>query len=148
MGFLHRAATTRSSTPSPSRSPTNCGGPATSEQLSPNSLWTYSSVTAGEGAVACPGGGGGCFFDWAASVADAAEITNNASTTRREAIWEDDMLLTVIPIFPAWVETSMVTGNEGTRYFRKCSHPMGRSSLPVPSTFLRKIFRRRCWKSR
>src|SRR5579863_10506454 len=65
MGFLHFAATTRSSTPSPSRSPTNCGGPATREQLSPNCFWMNASVTAGEGDLARAGGGGGVF--WAAA---------------------------------------------------------------------------------
>src|SRR5580698_7200277 len=62
MGFLHRAATTRSSTPSSSKSATNCGGPASSEQLSPNCLWMSSSVTGGDGALACAGGGGGSFL--------------------------------------------------------------------------------------
>src|SRR5216684_5146252 len=93
MGFLHRPATTRSSTPSPSRSPTNCGGPASSEQLSPNSLCTYSSVTAGTGDLARAGGGGGCFFDWAASVADAAEIISEARKTCKQETRENDITL-------------------------------------------------------
>jgi hypothetical protein len=49
-------------------------------------------VTAGEGALACAGGGGGCFFDWAARVADPAEITSKLRKTRRQAIREDDII--------------------------------------------------------
>src|ERR1035438_2119504 len=91
IGFLQRAAITRSSTPSPSRSPTNCGGPASSEQFSPNSLCPSSSVTAGTGDLACAGGGGAGFFS-AESVAAAAKITSNPTKTRRQAIREDDII--------------------------------------------------------
>src|ERR1700739_2659883 len=98
MGFLQRAATTSLSTPSPSRSPTNCGGPPSSEQLSPNSLWIYSSVTAGTGDLACAGGGGWGFLS-AASVSEPPRATNNASKMRKGAIREYDILLTVVSIF-------------------------------------------------
>src|SRR5271168_1549375 len=81
MGFLQRAAITRSSTPSPSRSPTNCGGPPSSEQLSPNSFFTYSSVTAGTGDFACAGGGGGSFFS--AASGDDRTATNIAIKSAR-----------------------------------------------------------------
>src|SRR5258708_27316419 len=92
MGFLQGAVTTRWSTPSQSRSPPNCGGPASSEQLSPNSLCTYSSVTAGTGDLARAGGGGGSFFDCAA-IADAAQITSKARKTRKRETRENDITL-------------------------------------------------------
>src|ERR1700693_6387510 len=98
MGFLQRPAITRSSTPSPSRSATNCAGPANSEQLSPNSLCTYSSVTAGTGDLACAGGGGGCFLDWAARVPEPAPtarklIAARTGKKRRQNTRENDMFL-------------------------------------------------------
>src|ERR1700688_2503687 len=98
MGFLQRPAITRSSTPSPSRSPTNCGGPGSSEQLSPNSLCIYSSVTAGTGGLACAGGGGSGFFS-AARVADVIASISETSTIRLQQILEYTMLSTLVPIF-------------------------------------------------
>src|ERR1700690_1360371 len=88
MGFLQRAATTRSSTPSSSMSATNCGGPGSSEQLSPNCLWINSSVTGGDGDLAWAGGGGGCFF-WATAVT----VNTSARTGRRNNFLDDISLL-------------------------------------------------------
>src|SRR5580692_2192648 len=92
MGFLQRAAMTRSSTPSPSRSPVNCGYWGSTEQLSPNCLCTYSSVIAGDGVCACAGGGGGNFF-CAAKVADPAESTSKTRTERLRNRGHDMLLL-------------------------------------------------------
>src|SRR5579872_1695617 len=91
IGFLQRAATTRSSTPSPSRSATNCGGPASTEQFSPNCFWINLSVTGGDGWCACAGGGGCCFFS-------AETATLSSKTNGRKRTLRDDMLITVVRI--------------------------------------------------
>src|ERR1700689_3620697 len=90
MGFLQRGAPTRASTPSSSRSATNCGGPGSSEQLSPNCLWISSSVTGGDGDLAWAGGGGGCFF-----CATAVTVNMRATTGRRNNLL-DDMFPTLV----------------------------------------------------
>src|SRR4030088_1265536 len=84
IGFLQRAAITTSSTPSPSRSIVNCGGPPSSVQFSPNCLCTNASVTAGEGAFAGAGGGGAGFFDFSAAAELAIVVINKPANKK---IW-------------------------------------------------------------
>src|SRR5258708_34893852 len=101
MRFLPRADTRKSSTLSSLIAATNCCGPGSSEQFSPNCWCTKSSVTAGEGDLACAGGGGGSFFDCALSEAVPAAINNNATENRRNSNRENNMTITVVPFIAA-----------------------------------------------
>src|SRR6267143_1648994 len=140
IGFLQRAATTRSSTPSPSRSIVNCGGPTSSVQLSPNCLCTNSSVTAGEGALADAGGGAAGFFDRSAAAELTIDTTNKPANRRISVNLREHMALLYAASPPMGID---MDGNGSNGYFLKYSHPSGLSSHPMPSRPISNIFRRR-----
>ena len=127
------------STPSPSRSIVNCGGPTSSVQFSPNCLCTNSSVTAGEGALAGAGGGAG-FFDGSAAAELTIDMTNKPANRRISVNLREHMALLYAASPPMGID---IEGNGSNGYFLKCSHPSGPSSHPMPPRLMSNIFRRR-----